>query len=111
MLCEVSCASQEPVDFIVLMRLQSYRHPYVTGNSVLAFTYGDGVMIACDTLGANFSRESVASLPSCFLFERSVHELVIVVSNDDPKLDLILEWLSRNGPPLGACCCRRGGEC
>jgi hypothetical protein len=30
----------------------SCRDPYVTGTSVLAITYKDGVMMACDTLGA-----------------------------------------------------------
>lgn len=28
------------------------RNPYVTGTSVLAFVYKDGILIACDTLGA-----------------------------------------------------------
>jgi hypothetical protein len=32
--------------------LDASRYPYVTGTSVLAVKYADGVMLACDTLGA-----------------------------------------------------------
>jgi hypothetical protein len=37
------------------------RTPYVTGTTVLGLKYKDGVMIACDTLGA--SRDETRSRP------------------------------------------------
>ena len=36
--------------------LAATRYPYVTGTSVLAVKYADGVMLACDTLGAVLAR-------------------------------------------------------
>jgi 20S proteasome subunit beta 7 len=41
---------------------QHTQYPYVTGTSVLAFKYRDGVMVACDTLGAYGSTKRYKSV-------------------------------------------------
>ena len=41
----------------------SSRYPYVTGTSVLAITYKDGVMLAADTLGSYGSTKVGGSTP------------------------------------------------
>lgn len=45
---------------------QRTQYPYVTGTSVLGMIYGDGVMIACDTLGAYGSTKRYKSLERIF---------------------------------------------
>jgi hypothetical protein len=36
----------------------------VTGSSVIAFTYGEGVIIACDTLGVPFPKSALSKRAS-----------------------------------------------
>lgn len=78
-----SCGSQafvcDPAALAAGNPRQRTQYPYVTGTSVLAMVYADGVMIACDTLGAYGSTKRYKSLERIY----KVNERCVVAAGGE----------------------------
>jgi 20S proteasome subunit beta 7 len=69
---------------------QHTQYPYVTGTSVLAIKYKDGVMVACDTLGAYGSTKRYKSVER---IKRINDHVVLAASGEISDFQYILKLL------------------
>lgn len=69
---------------------QRTQMPYVTGTSVLAIKYKEGVMVACDTLGAYGSTKRYKSIER---IKRVNDHVVIAASGEISDFQYILRLL------------------
>lgn len=77
---------------------QHTQYPYVTGTSVLAIKYKDGVMVACDTLGAYGSTKRYKSIER---IKRINDHVVLAASGEISDFQYILKLLDEL--TTGAC--------
>lgn len=69
---------------------QHTQYPYVTGTSVLALKYRDGVIVACDTLGAYGSTKRYKSVER---IKRINDHVVLAASGELSDFQYILKLL------------------
>jgi 20S proteasome subunit beta 7 len=89
----LSGAENFMVDPVALSDAGSRQHtqyPYVTGTSVLAIKYKDGVMVACDTLGAYGSTKRYKSVER---IKRINDHVVLAASGEISDFQYILKLL------------------
>lgn len=78
---------------------QHTQYPYVTGTSVLAIKYKDGVMVACDTLGAYGSTKRYKSVER---IKRINDHVVVAASGELSDFQYIIKLLDEL--TTGVCC-------
>lgn len=80
----------DPVALDAAGSRQHTQYPYVTGTSVLALKYKDGVMVACDTLGAYGSTKRYKSVER---IKRINDHVVLAASGELSDFQHILKLL------------------
>lgn len=96
----------DPVALANAGHRQHTQYPYVTGTSVLALKYKDGVIVACDTLGAYGSTKRYKSVERI----KKINDHVVLAASgelsDFQYILKLLDELTTGGSPR----CTRDGD-